>query len=65
MTTNKIVKKWGNSLGVYFTLDDIKIYRLKEGDVVQVDFRKNPDLKQLKRVAIKKAKGKDERKNTP
>jgi len=31
----KIIKKWGDGLGIYFNKDDSKIYELKEGDIIE------------------------------
>ena len=33
----KIVKKWGNSLVVVFTKEDIETYEISEGDVVDLE----------------------------
>lgn len=32
----KILKKWGEGLGAYFDKEDIKIFGLVEGDVIDV-----------------------------
>jgi hypothetical protein len=33
----KIIKKWGDSLVIGFTLDDMEAYGIKEGDVIEID----------------------------
>lgn len=33
----KILKQWGQGLGVYFDQEDIKIYGLKENDIIDLD----------------------------
>lgn len=33
----KILKKWGEGLGIYFDKEDIKIYGMNEGDVIDID----------------------------
>lgn len=33
----KIIKKWGDGLGIYFDKEDVKIYGLKEGEVIDLD----------------------------
>ena len=32
----KILKQWGEGLGAYFDKEDIKIYGLKKGDVIDI-----------------------------
>lgn len=32
----KIIKKYGNSLVLVFDVEDVKIYDLKEGDVIDI-----------------------------
>ncbi len=32
----KIIKKWGDSLIIRFSPEDLKIYNLKEGDIVEI-----------------------------
>lgn len=36
----KIVKKWGNSLVIKFDVEDVEIYKLKEGDVLDLELTK-------------------------
>lgn len=36
----KIVKKWGNGIGIFITKDDAKIYGLKKGDFVDIEWAK-------------------------
>lgn len=36
----KIIKKYGNSLVILLDVDDIKIYKLKEGDVIDIKLKK-------------------------
>lgn len=36
MKIKKRLKKYGNSVGVYFTIEEAKIYGLKDGSVVHV-----------------------------
>jgi hypothetical protein len=38
----KIIKKWGNGIGIFITKDDAKIYRLKKGDFVDIEFMSDP-----------------------
>ena len=45
----RIVKVWGDSLGVYLTKDDVKIFNIKVGDVVEVIINKPADLKKAVR----------------
>jgi len=33
----KKIKKWGDSLVVVFTKEDVESYQLKEGDVIELD----------------------------
>ena len=33
----KIVKKWADGLGVYFTKEEVKSYGMVEGDVLDLD----------------------------
>jgi antitoxin component of MazEF toxin-antitoxin module len=33
----KIIKKWGDSLVIRFSPDDVKIFNLKEGDIVEIN----------------------------
>lgn len=33
----KIIKKWGEGLGIYFDKEDIQIFEIKEGDIVDID----------------------------
>jgi len=42
----KIIKTWGgNGLGIYITKDDVKILKLKEGDIVDVIITKIKEVK--------------------
>ncbi len=45
----KVLKQWGKSLGIYFDAEDIKIYKLKEGEVLDlsdmIKERKNKGVK--------------------
>lgn len=36
----KIIKTWGNSLGILLDSEDIKIYNLKKGDLVDIEIVK-------------------------
>lgn len=36
----KILKKWGGNVGILFNNEDIKIYDLKEGDVIDIKIEK-------------------------
>ena len=36
----KIIKKWGDGLGIYFDKEDTKIYQLKEGDILDIEIVK-------------------------
>jgi antitoxin component of MazEF toxin-antitoxin module len=36
----KIVKKWGDSFVVILSREDMKIYNLKEGDILDIEFCK-------------------------
>lgn len=33
----KIIKKWGEGLGIYFDKEDVQIYGLKEGEILDLD----------------------------
>ena len=43
MILKKVVKQWGEGLGIYLTKDDVKINELKVGDVVEVKPSKQVD----------------------
>ena len=49
----KIIKKYGDSLVINFTKDERKLYRLKEGDVIDVEINKPIDYQYMKRKAKK------------
>jgi len=36
----KIIKSWGGSLGILLDSEDVKIFNLKVGDIVDLEFRK-------------------------
>ena len=36
----KIIKKWGEGLGIYLDKEDAKIYEIEEGDIIEVHVRK-------------------------
>ena len=36
----KIIKKTGNSLCIILDAEDVKIYNFKEGDIIDVEIRK-------------------------
>jgi hypothetical protein len=36
----KVIKNWGNGLGIYFDQEDIKIYKLKEDDLYDLELVK-------------------------
>lgn len=36
----KIIKKYGNSLILLLNNEDIKIYKLKEGDIIDINLKK-------------------------
>jgi hypothetical protein len=36
----KIVKKWGDGIGIYIDKEEQEIYKLKEGDIVDVEIVK-------------------------
>ena len=33
----KILKRWGEGLGVYFNKEDINIFEIQEGDIIDMD----------------------------
>jgi antitoxin component of MazEF toxin-antitoxin module len=33
----KIIKKWGPSLVIRFSPDDMEMYGIKEGDIIEID----------------------------
>ncbi len=37
MGLKKIVKKWGEGLGIYFGKEDIEILQIKEGDILNLE----------------------------
>lgn len=41
MGNKKQIKKQGNSYYVRITCEDLKLYNLKEGDIVEIDFKPN------------------------
>jgi len=45
----KLIKKWGEGLGIYFDKEDIKIHKFKEGNIIDIsDFvlvKKNKETK--------------------
>ena len=49
----KFIKKYGDSLVINFTKDERKLYRLKEGDVIEVEIGKPVDWRYLKRKVKK------------
>ncbi len=36
----KIIKAWGTGLGIYFDKEDITINKLQEGDIVDLEIKK-------------------------
>jgi len=36
----KILKKWGSSLGILFNREDVKINELNEGDIIDIELCK-------------------------
>lgn len=36
----KILKSWGKGIGIYFDKEDIKIYKMKIGDAIDLEFCK-------------------------
>ena len=36
----KIVKKYGNSFVILLDYEDIEIYKLKEGDIIDIELKK-------------------------
>ena len=40
MIQTKKIKKWGDSLVITISHEDVKILKLKEGDVVQIEILK-------------------------
>lgn len=41
----KIIKKWGSSNVIILSAEDMKIYKLKEGDVVDIELCKEEKRK--------------------
>jgi len=39
----KLVKKWGDSLVIVLDKEDIQIYELNEGDVIDIEIKKAED----------------------
>lgn len=33
----KIIKKWGDSIVIRFSPEEVRIFNLKEGDVIEID----------------------------
>ena len=52
----KILKKYGDSLVVTFTKDERAIFKLKEGDVIEVEIDKPIDWKAVARRVKKDGK---------
>lgn len=55
----KKIKKWGNAAGILFSREDLELYGLKIGDVVDVSDMSKVDLKVTKKK--KETKKKDEK----
>jgi len=41
----KIVKKYGSSFVILLNYEEMKIYNLKEGDIIEVDIKKERKIK--------------------
>lgn len=41
----KIVKKYGSSFVILLDYEDMKIYNLKEGDIIDIELKKEVDKK--------------------
>lgn len=41
----KIIKKYGNSFVILLDYEDMKIYELNEGDIVEIELKKQPKKK--------------------
>ena len=53
----KIIKKWGNAAGILFSAEDLKLYGLEIGDIVDLtDIHKIEGKKQKKSVVKKEVK---------
>lgn len=40
MKTTKIVKKWGDSMIIVVSPEELKMLKIKEGDVIEIDIEK-------------------------
>ena len=41
----KIIKKYGNSVVIIFDAEDLKIFGLKEGDIIDIEIKKEANRK--------------------